>query len=233
MENLVTVINENVVVSSRDVAKHFGKRHDHVIRHIESTLRGIPQNGNTLGMYKKTSYVNEQNGQEYSYYLMNRDGFSLLVMSFTGAKALEWKLKYIEAFNQMEKELNNVRADVIRKEAARNAGINARKELTPNIIKARCDGMNQRMRGITIGKWTNYIYQAIFDIKAKDMREALNTKSIRDCLTADELEKVDGAETMCSLMLRQGKDDAFIRDCLRKTFGIQPLVKYEPMKVIQ
>lgn len=36
-------------------------------------------------------------------YLMNRDGFSLLVMGFTGKKALEWKLQYIKAFNQMEK----------------------------------------------------------------------------------------------------------------------------------
>ncbi len=38
-------------------------------------------------------------------YLMNRDGFSLLVMGFTGAKALEWKLKYIEAFNAMERAI--------------------------------------------------------------------------------------------------------------------------------
>lgn len=232
MENLVTVINENIVVSSRDVAEHFGKDHRHVLDSIRVIEKGLPKIGHTP-LFFETTYINEQNKQVYSMYLMNRDGFSLLVMGFTGAKALEWKLKYIEAFNQMEKELNNVRADVIRKEAARNAGINARKELTPNIIKARCDGMNQKMIGITIGKWTNYIYQAIFDMKANEMRKFLNAKSIRDCLTTDELDLVDGAETMCSLMLRQGKDDAFIRDCLRKTFGIQPLVKHEPMKAIQ
>ena len=38
-------------------------------------------------------------------YLMNRDGFSLLAMGFTGKEAVQWKLKYIEAFNQMEKQL--------------------------------------------------------------------------------------------------------------------------------
>ena len=38
---------------------------------------------------------------------MNRDGFSLLVMGFTGKKALEWKIKYIQAFNAMEEELRN------------------------------------------------------------------------------------------------------------------------------
>ena len=229
MENLVTVINENIVVSSRDVAEHFGKQHKDVLKAIENIKA---QNCALTSMFYETTYESGT-GKHYKMYLMNRDGFSLLVMGFTGAKALEWKLKYIEAFNAMEKELNNIRADVIRKETARNSGINARKELTPNIIKARCDGMSQKMVGITIGKWTNYIYQAIFDMKAKEMRDTLNTKSIRDYLTADELEMVDGAETMCSLMLRQGKDDAFIRDTLRKTYGIQPLVKYEPMKAIR
>ena len=47
----------------------------------------------------------EYRGQEFRYFLMNRDGFTLLVMGFNGAKALEWKLKYIEAFNKMEKAL--------------------------------------------------------------------------------------------------------------------------------
>ena len=56
-------------------------------------------------MFFLESYINEQNGQKYLQYLMNRDGFSLLVMGFTGKKALEWKLKYIEAFNTMEKLL--------------------------------------------------------------------------------------------------------------------------------
>ena len=56
-------------------------------------------------MFHKVSYVNEQNGQEYKEYLMNRDGFSLLVMGFTGKEAMEWKIKYINAFNEMERKL--------------------------------------------------------------------------------------------------------------------------------
>lgn len=54
-------------------------------------------------MFIKSSYTHPQNKQTYSLYLMNRDGFSLLVMGFTGKTALEWKLQYIRAFNQMEK----------------------------------------------------------------------------------------------------------------------------------
>lgn len=44
-------------------------------------------------------------GREQRAYLMNRDGFTLLAMGFTGKAALEWKLKYIAAFNEMEKKL--------------------------------------------------------------------------------------------------------------------------------
>ena len=39
---------------------------------------------------------------------MDKDGFSLLVMGFTGKEALEWKIKYIKAFNAMEQEIQPV-----------------------------------------------------------------------------------------------------------------------------
>ena len=97
--------NNQIVVSSRDIAEHFEKRHDHIMRDIKNLLEGIPKTGDTQPMFFESTYINEQNKQEYSEYLMNRDGFSLLVMGFTGQKALEWKLKYIAAFNAMEEEL--------------------------------------------------------------------------------------------------------------------------------
>lgn len=102
-EALVKVENNQIVTDSRSVAKNFGKRHDNVM----VTIGGILKNKETQRMFYKTTYVNEQNGQSYPMYLMDRDGFSLLVMGFTGAKALEWKLKYIQAFNEMEKKLAN------------------------------------------------------------------------------------------------------------------------------
>ena len=104
MENQIKITTSNgeLVVSSRQVAENFGKEHSKVIRSIE----GIANFGDTQGMFHKVSYVNEQNGQEYKEYLMNRDGFSLLVMGFTGKEAMEWKIKYINAFNEMEKKLS-------------------------------------------------------------------------------------------------------------------------------
>jgi Rha family phage regulatory protein len=98
-------MRNNAVVPSLRVAKHFHKRHDRVLRAIENLIAGLPQNGETLKMFFKSTYTEKQNNQTYPMYYMNRDGFSLLVMGFTGKKALEWKLKYIQAFNQMEKLL--------------------------------------------------------------------------------------------------------------------------------
>ncbi|MDE6665691.1 MAG: Rha family transcriptional regulator, partial [Ruminococcus sp.] len=60
----------------------------------------------------ETKYQHPQNKQWYKCYDITRDGFSLLVMGFTGKKALEWKLKYIEAFNSMERQLINVNSSI-------------------------------------------------------------------------------------------------------------------------
>ena len=111
-EALVKVENNQIVTDSRSVAEHFGKRHDNVM----VAIGGILKNKETQQMFCKTTYVNEQNNQTYPMYLMNRDGFSLLVMGFTGKAALEWKIKYIEAFNEMEKQLADKNTLVIPKD---------------------------------------------------------------------------------------------------------------------
>ena len=100
--NLVNIVDDQVVTDSRSVAEHFGKEHGKVLRTIDNL---VSQNGLTKNMFYETS--REYRGQSFRYFLMNRDGFSLLVMGFTGAKALEWKLKYIDAFNAMEEALNS------------------------------------------------------------------------------------------------------------------------------
>ena len=96
--------NGEPVASSRQIAESFGKDHNHVMRDIKALEEGVSKNGQTP-MFYKTEYTHEQNGQTYPMYLMNRDGFTLLAMGFTGKAALEWKLKYIQAFNEMEKKL--------------------------------------------------------------------------------------------------------------------------------
>lgn len=102
MKNLVTIQNNQAVVNSRQVAEHFEKRHDNVIQNIEGIIK--TENSVLTKMFIESSYQ-AGTGKNYKVYLMNRDGFTLLAMSFTGKKALEWKLKYITAFNEMEEKL--------------------------------------------------------------------------------------------------------------------------------
>lgn len=102
LEN-IKVINQNgdLVVSSREVAQNFEKRHTEVLRAIESK---ISENAKlrSQNFFIENNYKVERNNKTYKEYLMTRDGFSFLVMGFTGKKADEWKIKYIEAFNEME-----------------------------------------------------------------------------------------------------------------------------------
>lgn len=106
MNNLVKVINKDgqLVVSSRQLAENFGKEHKNILRDIDF-LVGQLKNEHTPKYFIFSEYQHEQNKQMYPEYLLTRDGFSLLVMGFTGQKALQWKLKYIEAFNQMEEHI--------------------------------------------------------------------------------------------------------------------------------
>lgn len=104
MNSLVIMKNKQAVTSSLQVAETFKKEHRNVLRDIG----GLLKNEHTQQMFAKDNYVNEQNGQKYPMYYMNRDGFTLLVMGYTGSKALEFKLKYIDAFNAMEKTIKEL-----------------------------------------------------------------------------------------------------------------------------
>nr|DAP22389.1 MAG TPA: KilAC domain protein [Bacteriophage sp.] len=93
--------NGQPVASSRDVAECFQKRHDHVLRDVDALRKDVPNFGEMF--FESTEP--DSYGRAQRAYLMNRDGFTLLSMGFTGKAALEWKLKYIEAFNAMEKQI--------------------------------------------------------------------------------------------------------------------------------
>lgn len=98
---ILSMQNGEPVVSSRQIADNFEKRHDHVMRDIDAIKKDVPNFGE---MFFETT-APDSYGREQRACLMNRDGFTLLAMGFTGKAALEWKLKYIAAFNEMEKKL--------------------------------------------------------------------------------------------------------------------------------
>ncbi len=127
MNELVKIMRNDAVVSSLQIAEHFGKRHDRVMQTIKEQyghLHGFVE------MFRKSSTLDSY-GREQKIYYMNRDGFSLLVMGFSGKKALEWKLKYITAFNEMERIL--IQQRTMDWKDARLLGKQARREETDEI----------------------------------------------------------------------------------------------------
>ena len=102
MNELVTLMRNEATTTSLLIADGFGKRHDKVLRAIENVISNLPKSGDVKSMFWKTTYQDVK-GERRPMYKMNRDGFSLVVMGFTGEKAMTWKLKFLERFNAMEK----------------------------------------------------------------------------------------------------------------------------------
>lgn len=105
MNNLVIMHDQQAVTTSLILAEAFEKEHRNVIRTIETKI-GELNFEQSLKMFSKGEYTNTQNKQQPMYYL-NRDGFTFIAMGFTGRKADEFKLKYIDAFNKMEEQIRN------------------------------------------------------------------------------------------------------------------------------
>lgn len=102
MNQLVVMHDQQAVTSSMKLAEDVGKRHDNVLRDIA----GLLEIEETQNYFYETVYEHPQNKQRYKMFYMNRDGFTLLAMGFTGKEAIQFKLKYIDAFNKMEQVIN-------------------------------------------------------------------------------------------------------------------------------
>ncbi|KQP33843.1 hypothetical protein ASF49_08220 [Methylobacterium sp. Leaf104] len=110
---VVMLVDGEPMADSREISLRFGKRHDHVLRSIDALVAS----GEDLGYarFAPASYdldVLPKNGEEgrshvrtHRCYRMNEAAFSLVVMGFTGGKALRWKVAYATAFRAMETEL--------------------------------------------------------------------------------------------------------------------------------
>ncbi|ENP7070081.1 Rha family transcriptional regulator [Campylobacter coli] len=97
------VANDQVTTTSLDIAAVFNKRHDNIIAKIET----FPKDSFTDLNFKASKYI-DSTGRILPCYKITRDGFSLLVMGFTGEKAYKWKVEFIKVFNEMEKRLRNI-----------------------------------------------------------------------------------------------------------------------------
>lgn len=104
MTDLVIMKNQQAVTTSLQVAESFERKHKHVIDAIERIKHSAENSAQLKSMFHIGNYK-DKSGKRNKMYYMNRDGFTLLVMGFTGQRAMEFKLKYIDAFNKMEEAI--------------------------------------------------------------------------------------------------------------------------------
>ncbi|WP_139451849.1 Rha family transcriptional regulator [Campylobacter armoricus] len=108
--------DDQVTCTSLSVAAVFNKRHDNIIAKINE----LPQDKFNALNFKAVEYKDKK-GELRPCYKITRDGFSLLVMGFTGEKAYKWKIEFIKAFNEMEKCLKNLEQENMQKLAFRQS----------------------------------------------------------------------------------------------------------------
>lgn len=180
---------ERVACTSLDVAETFGKEHYHVLEDIRVIQRTISSPEFT-GLFLESSYV-ASNGKKHPMFVMGRDGFTLLVMGWTGEKAMQYKLSYIKQFNAMEEALQGKRIE-------REKGIAVRQSLTKALQQST---EAERMHGFAYSTYTNCIYKVLFGMDANKLREKYKIgkkDNLRDCFSKEELCAIQSMECMVS-----------------------------------
>lgn len=201
---LVTITgkkNEEILTtSSRQVSDKFEKRHDNVIRDIEAFRKDVL---NFEEMFTEIS-LPDNYGRMQKAYQLTRDGFTLLAMGFTGEKALKWKLDYIKAFNEMEKELSRLYEERKQWEIERAKGVVIRHMLTDTIKMKVTDSPNKKF---AYPNYTKLIYKTLFGKNMKELQEEYKVQgkeTIRDFLTAEQLREVESLEMLVSSLINCG-----------------------------
>lgn len=106
MTDLVIMKDRQAVTTSLNLAESFEKEHKNVIQVIESKIQSAENSAHYKKMFALGSYVDSR-GREQKMYYMNRAGWTFIAVGFSGRKADSFKLKYIEAFDQMEEHIKS------------------------------------------------------------------------------------------------------------------------------
>ena len=192
---LVTLHGRNATTTSLIVADGFGKKHKNVLQAIETLIADLPEKDRLN--FKPIFYLDAMNRKQMMFD-MTRDGFSLLAMGFTGKKALEWKLKFLAAFNLMEKTLLN-QQNLSWQESRQQSKIGRRDE-TDVIQQFVNYAINQGSKKAQMYYMniTSMTYKALFLVTAA------SPKPFRDMLDSMQLSFLTTAEYLIQAALDEG-----------------------------
>jgi len=100
----LVVENGQVYATSREIGEKFEKQHKDVLDSIRNLIAENPAMRN---MFIECEFLSDR-GRKYPEFKITKDGFTLLAMGFTGSKALQFKIDYINKFNDMEQQLKEI-----------------------------------------------------------------------------------------------------------------------------
>ncbi len=204
MNELVIIQRKEALTTSLKVAEAFGKRHDHVIRDIEAIILELENIESSLGglpKFGESYYFNAQN-KKLKMYKLNRQAFTLLAMGYTGSKALQFKLAYMNAFDEMEQKIKEVLGSASYQDLLEKKRQKYKKQgYSDNWIEERLDTIEVRnelesewrRRGVTeakeFAKLSATISKETFGITPTEHRKIKNLKNhnLRDHMTRTEL----------------------------------------------
>ena len=224
--------NEQSYVDSRIVAKYFGKEHKSVLKSIDNTIADLykcidlvefqdcSDNADSLVAEKYATKISEYKsiidefifdkytyqGREFRYCNIGRKAFDLLVMGFTGTKALAVKVEYIKQFEYMKSvltELNNSKLEHV--------------ELSESILNYLCDGSNNDK--FRYSNEYNMVYKLVLGKTAQQFRHDLdlpNKTIIKPYLTKEELALVNKLMTLDANLIQCGLTREERKEMLQK-----------------
>ncbi|MCT9416962.1 Rha family transcriptional regulator [Acinetobacter baumannii] len=161
ISHAVFIQDQQIKTDSLKVAEAFGKRHTNILRAIENL--DSTKSFNELN-FELVEYMDAK-GESRPMYEMTKDGWMFLVMGFTGEKAAQIKIAFINAFNAMAVLLQN-------QQLLEQQGISVGSkvqlksgspELTVNRFIPNAEGHNDRVEVIWFG---NRLYKETLSIHA-------------------------------------------------------------------
>lgn len=189
----VKIKKDQAVTDSLIVAENFGKLHKNILQSID-VIKGQISTADFSALFYETTYVAE-NGKRNRKYLMNKNGFSLLVMGFTGDKAMQWKLAYIAEFDRMTEII--AQQATIGWQNTRVTGKQTRSVLTSTLQQLVGYATAQHYGG---AKWTYSQYTKLVN-KALGIRQDDKT---RDHCTTKQLLMIDQLEEALCHVINNG-----------------------------
>lgn len=199
----VQITDGHATTLSTQVADYFGKRHDAVLRDIRCLVKKCPELN--LHNFVEVDYKTNK-GQTYKAYRMDRKGFVLLAMGFTGEPALKFKIAYIDAFDEMEAKL-------------RGDNLSQGNTLTPEQQYELKEAVKSRAKKSA----TNYqtIYRAIYARYKIARYEQLPQAKLEDCLNF--IKTLDLRVPEQSKPVTPNRDPAYDADGCCHYCGLKPI----------